>query len=56
VLGAPALQSRLRDLTDRDSFVGETVKIAAELGLDLSPGDVDEALRDARRAWLERWV
>lgn len=56
VLGDPALQLRLRGLGGKDEFVARVVELAAEAGFDLTPDQVEAALNQARREWLERWI
>ena len=55
VLGNASLQARLRGL-GRDEFVGRVVELAAEAGFELTPDEVEAALNQARREWLERWI
>jgi hypothetical protein len=50
------LHRRLVAVREHRSFVAEVVAVAAELGLEVEPGDVDRALRAAREWWLMRWV
>jgi hypothetical protein len=38
------------------AFAEQVVALAGERGLVVSTDEVDEALRDARRTWWERWV
>lgn len=56
VLADPALERRLRSISDWPSFVEETVGAAAEYGLALSEADVLAARQEAKRSWLDRWV
>ncbi len=56
VLRDPALQAPLRDATDPREFAILMVRLGREHGHDFSVDDVAEALRDARRTWLERWL
>jgi hypothetical protein len=51
-----AAQRRLLATPERAAFVDAVVALAAERRLAVSPGDVEDALRAARRTWLERWV
>lgn len=37
-------------------FAERVVALAADRGLTVTIDEVDEALRDARRVWRERWV
>jgi predicted ribosomally synthesized peptide with nif11-like leader len=56
VLGNPALQERLRAVSDREAFRLLTVQIGNELGFDFTTEDVESALKDGQRAWIERWI
>jgi hypothetical protein len=56
VLADRGLQARLLAVPERAAFVAAVVDLAAELGLDVVPADVEAALAAARRSWLERWV
>lgn len=50
------LMSRLVGICGRDEFCDAVVAIAAAEGLPVTRGDVVAGLRDARTAWLARWV
>ena len=50
------LQQELLAIGDRDAFVALVVRRAGEVGCDVSPEDVEQGLRDRRRAWLARWI
>jgi mannose-6-phosphate isomerase-like protein (cupin superfamily) len=56
VLDDLALQEELRDTMDRELFVATVVRLGAERGCHIAPGDVEEAMRAGRRVWLERWI
>ncbi|MGB8509808.1 MAG: Nif11-like leader peptide family natural product precursor [Pyrinomonadaceae bacterium] len=56
VLDDPALQSVLREASNRASFVALAIRLAAERGCELTPQEVEDALRASRRELLERWV
>lgn len=56
VLADPAAQARLRAATDWDAFVASAGALAAERGIALAAGELDEARAAARRAWIERGV
>jgi hypothetical protein len=51
-----SLQRELRNLSDRDLFLAQAVELARARGLSVHETDVEEALGDARRRWLERWI
>lgn len=54
VLNDAALQERLRETEDHELFVACVVRLGRALGYDFSAGDVEDALRARRRAWIER--
>lgn len=56
VLDDPELQAQLLATPDRPLFVAAVVERARDRGFDVSPDDVEEALRDARREWTLRWI
>jgi hypothetical protein len=51
----PEVRARLLPLRQPEFGVA-VVLLAAERGLVVDPADVELAVRDARRAWWERWV
>ncbi|HEY0548415.1 MAG TPA: hypothetical protein VGF13_02370 [Verrucomicrobiae bacterium] len=55
VLASPALLKRLRATSDRETFVAETLRVAAELDLEVTAADVENALRAARQECIEFW-
>ena len=56
VLMDPALQQDLLVAPEPERFRVLVVERARGLGWDVSPDDVDEALRAGRRTWVERWI
>ncbi|HEV3365533.1 MAG TPA: hypothetical protein VG795_15590 [Acidimicrobiia bacterium] len=56
VLQDPLLQRDLLAVPDRRDFVAVVVARAVAGGWDVGPGDVEEALRAARRRWRDRWL
>lgn len=56
VLRDPNLQSRLRCTSDRKLFVTVVLKLATENGYRFSATDVEDAVKESRRAWIERWI
>lgn len=50
------LQQQLHSTTGREQFVALTQRLGAERGCDFTIEEVQEALRAAHRAWLERWL
>ena len=55
VLASPALLARLRATPDREAFMAETLDVAAELNLNVTKADVEQALQTARRECVEPW-
>ncbi len=56
VLADRGIQQELLATTDRAGFVALVVERARDRGCDLGPDDVEQALRDARVAWMQRWI
>jgi hypothetical protein len=56
VLEDRGLAEELRDIVDRQLFVDRVVQLGRERDCRFAPEDVDEGLRAAGRAWLERWI
>lgn len=56
VLSNLGLQNRLRQTTDRESFIRLIVAVGGEHGYRFTAEHVQEALRAAQRAWHERWI
>jgi hypothetical protein len=56
VVNDPDLLRELLAAGDRLRFIDLVVQRAADRGWDVSVDDVANGLRDARRAWQERWV
>ena len=50
------LQGALAAQRDRGTFVELVLRLAAGRGYTLTREDVETALRDGLRAWLERWI
>jgi hypothetical protein len=56
VLADPELQRDLLCALNRRDFVALVVSRAQFGGWDVRPDDVEDALRNSRRAWQERWI
>ena len=56
VLAQPDLLEQLRRTQDTEAFIGATVEVAREIGIDLTPEEISAALSAARREWIERWL
>lgn len=56
VLADRKLHDELRATADEQTFVALAVRLGAERGCDFTAAVVEAALRERRRAWLERWL
>jgi predicted ribosomally synthesized peptide with nif11-like leader len=56
VLQDEALQKQLRETAGRQEFVELMLRLGAERGYRFTAEEIEEALRESWRAWLERWV
>lgn len=56
VLADRGLHAQLRQTADLDGFVALAVRLGAERGCVFTDQEVRAALRECRRAWLERWI
>lgn len=56
VLADPALLEQLRRTRDPADFISASIQAAHEMGITLTPAEMEKALRAARREWIERWV
>ena len=56
VLRDLSLQEQLREIAERSVFIQKVVELSAKYGYEVTPEDVEEAMRRSRRAWLERWI
>jgi hypothetical protein len=56
VLDDESLQERLRVILDWQTFAAAATAAAAELGIQLTPDELDDARGQAQRAWRDRWV
>ena len=50
------LHAQLRATANEDEFIALAVRLGAERGYDFTAPTVQEAVREKRRAWLERWL
>jgi hypothetical protein len=55
VFGDPALASALRD-AEPANFAAEVLRLASELGCDVSEDDVRSATARAKERWRLRWI
>ena len=56
VLADRELHDQLRATADEKAFVALAIRLGAERGFDFTAVDVEAALRERRRAWVERWL
>lgn len=50
------LQEKLRGITDRQEFILAVVESGREHGCEFTADEVENELRNGRRAWFERWL
>ncbi|HSP63265.1 MAG TPA: aspartyl/asparaginyl beta-hydroxylase domain-containing protein [Pyrinomonadaceae bacterium] len=56
VLSDLALQHRLRQTSDRESFIRLVVSLGRERGYRFSATHAENAMQAAQRAWIEQWI
>lgn len=56
VLQQPALEEQLLQAPAGQAFTELALRLGAEHGCPFTAEELREALREARRTWLERWV
>ncbi|GAB4191480.1 MAG: hypothetical protein OHK0022_05220 [Roseiflexaceae bacterium] len=56
VLADRDLQDRLRSTPDWQAFVELALRLSAERGYALTSTDLERALQESRRSWLERGI
>jgi Aspartyl/Asparaginyl beta-hydroxylase/Nif11 domain len=56
VLEDTALQERLRETPNLKAFLGLALRLGHEHGYRFTVEDVEDALRESRRAWHQRWI
>jgi hypothetical protein len=54
LLASPELSSRLATIVDVDELRAEVVALASTLDAEVTPADLDDALREGTRRGLER--
>lgn len=52
----PELQRDLQNIEDQVRFKDVVVTKATTMGIDLTVEDVEAAMRNGRRSWIERWI
>lgn len=50
------LQEKLREIEDRQEFIRLVVEFGRERGFEFTTDEVENALREGRRVWIERWL
>jgi hypothetical protein len=56
VRGSLELQQLLREISDREPFIDETLRTGREHGCDFNRQDIEETMQTERRKWNERWI
>jgi hypothetical protein len=56
VLADCGLREQLQQTSDLDGFVALAVRLGAERDCVFTDQEVRAALRECRRAWLEKWI
>lgn len=56
VLDDKSLQEKLRQTSHKRPFIALIISMGREHGCNFTAADVEAALREARRVWLERWI
>jgi hypothetical protein len=56
VLADSALHEQLRAASDESAFIEHAIRLADERGCELTASALQTAIREKRRAWLERWL
>ncbi len=56
VLADRALHDQLRAITNPADFVALAIRLGAERGCVFTATEVEAALDEQRRTWLERWL
>jgi hypothetical protein len=56
VLEDATLQATLRETFNMKSFLDLTLRLGREHGYSFAIEDVEDAIQESRRAWLQRWV
>jgi hypothetical protein len=52
VVADPGFIARLRPILDRDAFIGATIAVARERGFELNRPEIETAMREGQRVWL----
>jgi hypothetical protein len=49
-------QRRIRDIIDREVFIRSVEALAVEMDFDVEARDLELALQEGHKAWIERWI
>lgn len=52
----PGLLERLREETDRASFIAQLLSFAEWTGHDITADDIESVMRENYMLWLQRWA
>ena len=53
---SPEIQVRLRRTAGREAFCEELLRVAGELGVEISRPELEQRLTAAQQAWMLRWL
>lgn len=56
VLSDLSLQAQLRELDNKSVFMEKVIELGAENGFVFTGEDVQEAINESYRVWIERWI
>ena len=56
VLVDDSLQQQLRETPDRAAFFNLVLRLGRERGCQFTAEDVEDALLEGRRSWIQRWI
>lgn len=56
VLSESSLQEKLRSIVDKEAFIALAVEVGAAEGFDFTGEDVEAAMLEKKRVWIERWI
>lgn len=56
VLENASLQSELQKVSEINEFIPRVIEIGERYDLHFGEKEITEAMRENRRAWIERWI
>lgn len=56
VLSDLNLQEQLKNLVEREDFIGGVIKLGKNAGFEILREDIELQLRENRSLWHERWI